>query len=173
MAARRHLPVLQEPPAPPPPPRADDEGAEPPPWHWIPMGTVVSVLAFALAAPGAAALSLRALGRVYRRGATASEIAAVRAQNPLRANAMELLAGLVPAALFLACVGLGGYVVGRYGPKTNHRHGVLSGACTALVCWLVTGRAWAMLLMVPLAMLIAGAAARVGVNRRDRALSAG
>lgn len=168
MSARRHLPVLQERRPEAAAPEPDPEGAEPPPWHWIPIGTVVSVVAFALAAPAAAALSLRALARVYRPGATAAQIAAARAQNPLRANMMELVAGFVPAALFLLCVALGGFVVGRYGPKTNHRHGVLSGACTALVCWWVTGRSWTMLLMVPLGMLAAGAAARVGVRQRDR-----
>lgn len=166
MAARRHLPVLQQAPAPTPPP---DRMDEPPPWHWIPMGTVVSVVAFALLAQAAASLSLRALAVVYRPGATTAEIAAVRAREPLRANAMELLAGAVPAATFLLAVALGGFVVGRYGPQTNHRHGVLSGACTALLCWLLTGRMTVMLVMVPLAMLAAGAAARWGVRLRDRA----
>lgn len=168
MAARRHLPVLQQRPQSAPealPDRAD----EPPPWHWIPMGTVVSVVAFALLAQGAAALSLRALATVYPANAKPADIAAVRARIPLRANAMELLAGTVPALTFLLAVALGGFVVGRYGPQTNHRHGVLSGACTALLVWFVTGRVTAMLLMIPLAMLAAGGAARLGVRLRERA----
>lgn len=169
--ARRHLPVL--PSAPQPAPAAAPEGApeEPPPWHWIPLGTVVSVVAFALLAQGAAALSSRLLARVYPPHATPAEMAAIRAADPAAART-ELLAGAVPMAALLASVALGGYVVGRYGARTNARHGTLSGACTAVLFWAVTGRLWAMLAMVPLAMVAGWAAARGGVAVREASLSA-
>lgn len=161
--ARRHLPVVQTPtPSPPATPAADD----PPPWHWIPLGSVASVVLFALLAQGALRLSVALLGRVYRPGATAAEVAAARAAHPGEARAMELLAGSTPVLALLLSVGAGAYLVGRYGARTNARHGMLSGACTALLFWAVTGRLATMLLVVPLAMAAGHAAARLGVATR-------
>ena len=51
---------------------SDEAASEPPPWHWIPLGTTVSLVGFGLLAQGAAALSVRLLGRVYPMGATAA-----------------------------------------------------------------------------------------------------
>lgn len=160
--ARRHLPIVQT-PAPAP---AEAPADDPPPWHWIPLGSVASVVLFALFAQGALRLSVALLGRVYRPGATPGEIALARAAHPVTARAMELLAGATPVLALLLSVGAGCYLVGRYGAKTNERHGMLSGACTALLFWAVTGRLWAMLLMVPLAMAAGWAAARLGVRLR-------
>ena len=88
MATRRHLPILQSSPAPAPAPVAAEGGAdEPPPWHWIPLGSVVSVVAFALLAQGAATLSTRILARVYRPNLSVADIAAGRrppARKPMR-----------------------------------------------------------------------------------------
>ncbi len=168
MAARRHLPVL--PNTPPATPATHDGGAdEPPPWHWIPLGSVVSVVAFALLAQGAASLSTRILARVYRPNLTAAEIAVIRRADPTRAYATELAAGAVPIAALVASVALGGYFIGRYGARTNARHGTLSGACTAALFWFVTGRLPSMLLMIPLAMLAGWAAAKGGAAVRARA----
>ena len=166
MAARRHLPVLQNAPSPAPATPAS-EADEAPPWHWIPLGSVVSVLAYALLAQGAVALSVKLLATVYPPHATAAQIASIRASN--RGAALtELAAGMVPVAALLASVGLGGYFIGRYGARTNARHGTLSGLVTAALFWLVTGRLTAMLLMVPLAMAAGWGAARAGTWVRDR-----
>ena len=168
MATRRHLPILQSSPA--PAPAAAEGGAdEPPPWHWIPLGSVVSVVAFALLAQGAASLATRILARVYRPNLSVADIAAIRRASPASAYATELVAGSVPLLALLASVGLGGYFIGRYGARTNARHGTLSGACTALLFWLVTGRLTTMLAVVPFAMAAGWAAAVGGTRLRDRA----
>lgn len=136
------------------------------------MGSVVSVVVFALLAQGAAALSTRILGRVYRPHTTAAEIASIRRANPASAYATELTAGLVPVAALLLSVALGGYVIGRYGDRTNARHGTLSGACTAALFWAVTGRLPTMLLMIPFAMVAGWLGARGGVAVRARSVAA-
>lgn len=169
MPARRHLPVLQNTAAPSAPTAAEGSAEEPPPWHWIPLGTVVSVVGFALLAQGAASLSTRVLARVYRPGISVAEIAAVRRANPAGAYATELLAGVIPLLALLASVALGGYFIGRYGERTNARHGTLSGACTGVLFWLVTGRLTTMLLVIPFAMAAGWGAARAGNLVRDRA----
>ncbi len=167
MAARRHLPVLQN-TAPSASPTAETAPEDPPPWHWIPLGSVVSVVTFALLAQGAATLSTRLLSRVYRPGLSVAEIAAIRSANPVSAYGTELVAGVVPLVALLASVGLGGYFIGRYGERTNARHGTLSGACTGLLFWLVTGRLSTMLAVIPFAMLAGWAAALGGTRVRDR-----
>jgi hypothetical protein len=168
--ARRHLPVLNTPApaAPAPTPAADND---PPPWHWIPMGTVVSVVTFALLAQGAAALVAKLLARVYPPHSTAAQMAAIRAARGTSAVATELVAGMIPLVTLLAAVGLGGYVIGRYGERTNERHGTLSGLCTAVLFWAVPGRLWAMLAVVPFAMGAGWLAARGGVAVRTRDLA--
>ncbi len=167
-AARRHLPVLQGPatPAPATPAASSGDAAEPPAWHWIPMGTVISVVAFALLAQGAAALSVRLLGRVYPPHATPAQIAAIRASRGASAVATELAAGAVPLAALVASVALGGFVIGRWGERTNARHGTLSGLVTAGLFWAVTGRLPTLLAVVPVAMVAGWAAARWGATRR-------
>ncbi|MFO0607760.1 MAG: hypothetical protein U0324_31645 [Polyangiales bacterium] len=171
--ARRHLPVLNAPApapkaAPAPDANADGSADEPPPWHWVPLGTVVSVVAFALLAQGAASLATRVLARVYPPGSTATQLAAIRAARGAAAVATELVAGMVPLAALLAAVALGGFVVGRYGERTNDRHGALSGLCTGVVFWAVTGRLGAMLAVVPFAGAAGWAAARAGLAVRAR-----
>ena len=170
--ARRHLPIVNNSsPAPASGPAPGQEAeSEPPPWHWIPLGTVVSVVVFALLAQGAGKLAVHALGRVYRPGMSPAEMAAVRAAHPAEARTAEILAGGIPVVTLLLAVALGGYTIGRYGPRTNARHGTLSGACTGLLLWAVTGRLWAMLAVVPVAMLAGYLGARGGVHVRDRAL---
>lgn len=167
--AKRHLPVLREPAAAGPQGAAPDASADPPPWHWIPLGTVISVVSFALLAQGAARLAVAVLGRVYPPNATAAQIAALRAADPTRARGHELVAGAIPVVALLLSVALGAFVIGRYGDRTNQRHGTLSGAVTALVFWAVTGWMPSMLLMVPLAMVTGWAAAKGGLALRERA----
>lgn len=167
MAARRHLPVLPNHPPPKAPtshPTSSETDEKPPPWHWIPLGTVVSVVTFALLAQGAAALSVRALARVYGASATAATIARVRAERPFDARAAELVAGISPVVALSAAVSLGGFFIGRYGDRTNPRHGTLSGALTALLFWAVTGRMGVILALVPVCAAI-GWISALGGNR--------
>ena len=114
MTPRRHLPIVREPaPAPAAPP---DEGpAEPPPWHWIPLGTTVSLVGFGLLAQGAAALSVRLLGRVYPPGSTAAQVARLRAAQPAFARSVELVAALVPVAMAV------GLLAARWGVTRRDR----------------------------------------------------
>lgn len=168
MAARRHLPVLASTPPAPTPAPAESAQEDPPPWHWIPLGTTVSVLAFALLAQGAAALSVKILAHAFGPSASASHIAAVRAAHPTSATLAVVGASAVSIAALKLSIGLGGYFIGRYGPHTNARHGTLSGALTALLFWAVTGRLWSMLAMVPLGMLVGWAGAYVGARTRAR-----
>lgn len=170
-APRRHLPVLQTPKAAASAPvgaRGEGEATQPP-WHWVPLGTTLSVLTFALFASGAARVSTRIYAATYGAHPTAAEVAAVRAARPVAARGAELAAGLVPLAALLAAVALGGWFVGRFGRGTSARHGTLSGLTTAVLFWAVTGRMGALLAVVPVAMAVGYGAARWGVWRRDRA----
>lgn len=170
MSTRRHLPILREAaPAPPPAPSSEAPAEEPPPWHWIPLGATISIVGFALLGQGAAALSVRVLSRVYPPGSSAATIARLRAANPGPAVAAEVGASAIPLAAMLLAVGVGAYVVGRRGDRTNARHGMLSGALTVLVFWAFTGRMWGLLALVPFAMAAGHLAARLGVVRRERA----
>lgn len=179
MSTRRHLPILREAapaPAPAPAPSAPDEAAaaaEPPPWHWIPLGTTVSLVGFALLAQGAAALSVRLLGRVYPAGSTAAQVAHLRAAHPAAARSVELIAALIPLLTLMLAVAAGAYVVGRRGEGTNARHGMLSGGLTVLVFWAVTGRLWSLLALVPVAMAVGYLGAGRGAARRSRSLAPG
>lgn len=159
--ARRHLTVL------PTAPKASEHTDDPPAWHWIPLGTVVSVVVFALLAQGAAKLAVMLLAKVYPPGASAAQITLIRASDPVRARGYELAAGVIPVAGLLLSVALGAYVIGRYGDRTNNRHGMLSGAVTALVFWAVTGWLSTMLVMVPLAMAVGWGATAMGFAVRN------
>jgi hypothetical protein len=175
MSTRRHLPIVRD-VAPAPAgaaPAATEPAAEPPPWHWVPLGTTVSLVGFALLAQGAAALSVRLLGRVYPLGATAAQVEHIRAAHPATARSVELTAALIPLAALLLAVAVGSYVVGRRGDRTVAQHGMLSGGLTVLVFWAVTGRLASLLALVPVAMALGFAAARAGAARRDRSLAAG
>lgn len=165
MPPRRHLPVLSPAPAAPP---SEAAAEPPPPWHWIPLGSVVSLLALIPLGPVVQRGMRAALEIAYPAGVTAAQLATLRRGAPGRGVAAELLAVTVPVGAVLLCVALGGYVVGRRGERTNHRHGILSGACTALLCGALSGSVVATLALVPLAMLVGGVSARVGVNRRER-----
>ena len=171
MSTRRHLPILRDVPGPPAPVAAAAEAPadDPPPWHWIPLGTTVSLVGFALLAQGAAALSVRLLGRVYPPNSTAAQVAAIRSAHPGPARSVELIAAMVPLLALVFAVAAGAYVVGRRGDATNARHGMLSGGLTVLVFWGVTGRLWSMLALVPVAMAVGYFAARWGAARRLRA----
>lgn len=169
---KRHLPVLAGPsraPTPEPEPTAGEASQEPPPWHWIPLGTTVSVVAFALLAQGVARASHALLARVYGPSATAQDVARVRASHPVGERLAELAPGALAVLALFASVALGGYFVGRYGARTNARHGTLAGALTVLLLWAVTRFQWFMLAMVPFAAAAAWLAARGGVAVRSRA----
>ncbi len=172
MSTRRHLPILRDTaPVSAPVAPTDDTAAEPPPWHWIPLGTTVSLVGFGLLAQGAATLSVRLLGRIYPLGATAAQVAYIRAAHPATARSVELTAALIPLFTLLLAVAVGAYVVGRRGDGTNVRHGMLSGGLTVLVFWAVTGRLWSLLALVPVAMWVGYLGAKWGVARRLRALA--
>ena len=166
MSTRRHLPIVREtaPVAALSP--SSSEASEPPPWHWVPLGTTVSLVGFGLLAQGAAALSVRLLGRVYPLGSTAAQVAHIRAAHPAAARSVELVAALIPLLTLLLAVAVGSYVVGRRGDRTNARHGMLSGGLTVLIFWAVTGRLWSLLALVPVAMAVGYYGARWGVARR-------
>lgn len=167
---RRHLPVLNAPPSAPTPAAEPAEGGVTQvPWHWVPLGTTVSVVCFALLASAAAAASMRIYAATYGLGPTPISIAAVRAARPMAARGAEMLAGLVPLGALLASVALGGWFVGRFGRGTTARHGALSGLTTSLLFWAVAGRMGALLAVVPFAMAVGYGAARWGTSRRDRA----
>lgn len=172
MSTRRHLPILRDAaPATAPSSPADEAASEPPPWHWIPLGTTVSLVGFGLLAQGAAALSVRLLGRVYPMGATAAQVAHIRAAHPATARSVELTAALIPLFTLMLAVAVGSYVLGRRGDGTNARHGMLSGGLTVLVFWAVTGRLWSLLALVPVAMGVGYLGARWGVARRARSFA--
>jgi len=126
-------------------------------------------LGFALLAQGAAALSVRLLGRVYRPGSSVAEIARQRADNPGAARFAELGASAIMVSTLLLAAAVGAYVVGRRGDRTNARHGMLSGGLMVTVIWAATGRQWSLLALVPFAMAAGHLAARWGVVRRERA----
>ena len=83
--------------------------------------------------------------------------------------ARELAAGAVSLGALVLSIALGAYVVGRRGAHTNARHGMLSGACTAVLFWAVTGLHGVVLVAVPLGMLAGDLAARAGIAVRNRA----
>lgn len=172
MSTRRHLPILRD-AAPAPAAPADEAAVEQPPWHWIPLGTTVSLVGFGLLAQGAATLSVRLLGRVYPMGATRAQVAHIRAAHPATARSVELAAAVIPLLTLMLAVAVGSYVVGRRGDRTNARHGMLSGGLTVLIFWAVTGRLWSLLALVPVAMGVGFVSARWGAARRDRSLAAG
>ena len=94
MPPRRHLPVLPAAPAAPPP----EAPSEPPPWHWIPLGSVVSLVALIPIGPAVQRVMRAALEVAYPAGATAAQLAALRRASPGRGLAAEVLAVLVPVA---------------------------------------------------------------------------
>jgi hypothetical protein len=147
--ARRHLPVVNPTPAraAPPTDAATTAPEEPHPWHWIPLGTVVSVLAFALLAPGVPWLL-----RVFVGPRPAS-------------SAVAALAGGLSLAAMLLAVAAGGAVVGRFGPAPQTRHGALSAVCTTLLLWAVTQRPWFLLCLLPLSLAVGWASAWWGQRR--------
>ena len=103
--------------------------------------------------------------------ATAAQVAHIRAAHPAAARSVELTAALIPVLALLLAVAVGSYVVGRRGDRTNARHGMLSGGLTVMIFWVVTGRLWSLLPLVPLAMALGHLAGRWGVARRDRSLA--
>lgn len=141
---------------------------DPPAWHWIPLGTVISLVALIPLAPAMLGVMRRILSRAYRPGLSAAEVAQVRAGAPVRVIALELAASAIPVLTLLLCVALGAYTLGRRGARTNRRHGALSGACTALLCGALAKSLLVTTALVPLAMLVGHFAARAGVQRRDR-----
>src|SRR4051794_31106751 len=118
MAEKRRLPVLQD-RAPAPEPPADDA---PPPWHWVPIGAVVSIATgMALARSFYMPWMQRQLERVY--GTVASPEAYARADARLTTDARDALMlrlSLAGLAVALVSVAVGGLVVGRFGGgRTN------------------------------------------------------
>ncbi len=163
--ARRHLPVIASEAPTPTEPTADDA---PPPWHWIPLGTAVSVLTFALLAPGANALGRGVLGHFYRGVTGTRAMLALRAQHPAQAMVYESTVGALALATLTVAIALGGYVIGRYGATTNTRHGTLSGIVTAALFWAVTRMLPVVLVAVPLGGIAGGLGALAGIVARDR-----
>lgn len=134
MAPRRRLPVVQNNPD-------SDTNNEPPPWHWVPLGALVSlvvgaVLSRSLYVP----FQQRWIERVYGHPRSVAEFRRVDAQVPQAVRTtLELELSLAAMAVATISVAIGAFVVGRFGPQTQPRHGTLAGittmAVTVLLLW--------------------------------------
>jgi hypothetical protein len=107
--ATRRLPVIQE-------PTGDDaEAAARPAWHWVLIGSGMLVslfmpLALAALALGRTGLMVRWLGAVVAAGGAAG-------------------------IAFALAAALAGYLMARFGPRTQRRHAVFAGLAGAVELW--------------------------------------
>jgi hypothetical protein len=180
VAEKRRLPVLQNAPTPPGSEGGDDsgDGGEQPPWHWVPIGALVTiVVGVVLAKSFYVPYVQRQIERVYGVVRTPEEYA--RVNEHLSTSVRDALQlRLMLAALPVAVVAMfvGGFVVGRFGAKTNARHGTLAGIASTVLLVVFAGRtvnasgAIAYALLVPIGALVSWFGARVGVWLRMRDL---
>lgn len=173
MAQKRRLPIIGNAPASP-----TDEPAESarPPWHWVPLGTLVSiatgaVLSRTLYWPFVAWQS----ASVYGAGASPETIARIDATLPASVRAaFELKLALGGLLVAMAAVFVGGLVVGRYGANTNQRHGTLAGISTMVLLVLFVAKSstfihlLAYALLVPLGGVAGALGGRLGVRCRPQ-----
>ncbi len=176
MTEKRRLPIVQN-NAPPTPPATESEGAsEQPPWHWVPIGALVTiVVGVVLAKSFYVPYVQRQVERVYGAVHTPEEYARVneRLATSVR-DALQLRLMLAALPVALVSIFVGGFVVGRFGAKTNARHGTLAGLCATVLLVLFAGKsvtaagALAYALLVPIGAAVSFLGARVGVWLRDR-----
>jgi hypothetical protein len=163
MAEKRRLPVLKS---------SSEEGGdeERPPWQWVGFGAVAVFVVW---------LPLSYLAEVARRRATIAWLGG--AETPEEAaRALAAMAGpdrvklgllvfvLHGGALALAAFA-GGYLVGRWGERTNERIAALAGVAAAVLASVLawSGISWVPLVTVVVAALFAWAGGRAGVRRRN------
>jgi len=107
--ATRRLTVIQEPTG------EDAVAASRPSWHWVVIGSGMLVSMFLPLALGA--LALGRIGFV------------VRALGPVRA------AGLAAGLAFALAAARAGYLLARFGPRTQRRHAAYAGLLGAAELW--------------------------------------
>jgi hypothetical protein len=107
--ATRRLPVIQEPTG------EDAEAAARPAWHWVLIGAGMLVSMFM-----PLALAALALGRI---GVVVRGLGAVMAAGVAASVALGLAAALA------------GYLMARFGPRTEGRHSAFAGLAGATALW--------------------------------------
>jgi hypothetical protein len=107
--ATRRLPVIQEPTG------EDAEAAARPAWHWVVIGSGMLVSMFM-----PLALAALALGRMGLM---------VRWLGPVMA------AGVAAGVAFALASALAGYLLARFGPRTQRRHAAFAGLAGAAELW--------------------------------------
>jgi hypothetical protein len=161
MAAKRRLPVVQDPP---------EDGEEPrPAWHWVGFGAV-GVFATWLPLAWVAGRIAAAATSSLVAGATSEDeirtrIALMDSSERTRYTALSIapqLGGLALAAL------AGGYLVGRWGSGT--REAALAGAAAATVASLFAiaggGASYGVVLVIGIAALFGWLGGKLGVRRK-------
>ena len=139
MAEKRRLPVIPSGDAP-----ADVPGEEPPPpWHWVPLGAVIMIgVGAVLAKSFYVPYVQRCVGRGVRSPSHDARVrpdrsAAERFGAPIRCT------GNCSGARFRSRCSLspsGDFVVGRFGARTNQRHGTLAGIAAMVLLLVFAGR---------------------------------
>jgi hypothetical protein len=109
--ATRRLPVIQQPTG------EDAEAAARPAWHWVLIGSGMLVTAFMPLA--LAALALARTGPVVR------SLGAVGA------------AGIAVGVTFALAAATAGYLLARFGPRTQPRHAAFAGLAGAFELWVL------------------------------------
>jgi hypothetical protein len=153
MAERRRLPVIQSDARGPssgsgsgsggsPGGGAPDEPTEQPPWHWVPIGAVVAIaVGVVLAKSFYMPFMQRRIERVYGRLGSSAEFERVdRALAPAARDALHFELAVAAVVVALVAVAIGGFVVGRFGARTNRRHGTLAGVTAITLLVLFGGR---------------------------------
>jgi flagellar biosynthesis protein FliQ len=176
VAEKRRLPVLQNAPT-PSPSEGGADGDTQPAWHWVPIGALVTIaVGVVLAKSFYVPYVQRQIERVYGAVRTPEEYARVNehlATSVRDALQLRLMLAALPVAIVAMFVG--GFVVGRFGAKTNARHGTLSGIASMVLLVLFAGRsvnasgAIAYALLVPIGALVSWFGARIGLWLRTRA----
>ncbi|MEI8256873.1 MAG: hypothetical protein WCJ30_14465 [Deltaproteobacteria bacterium] len=172
MAEKRRLPVLSNAPE---VSDAPDENPQPP-WHWVPLGALITIaVGVVLAKSFYVPFVQRQIERVYGVLRTPDDYARVNASLPTAVrDALQLR--LMLGALPLAVVSLfaGGLAAGRFGARTNARHGTLAGITATTLLVVFAGRsarateALAYAVLIPVGAVVGWIGARVGVFLRDR-----
>lgn len=156
MADKRRLPVLQNAS---PPIATDPETGKtlPPAWHWVPLGALVILgVGVILAKSFYVPFMQRQVARVYGSATTREAYDRIDAQlSDATRDALrwKLMLGAIPVAVL--SVAIGGFVVGRFGARTNQRHGTLAGITAMVLLLLFAGHgARSMNEVVAYAMLV-------------------
>jgi hypothetical protein len=173
MAEKRRLPVLQGGSSAP----SEPAEGEQPPWHWVPIGALVTIaVGVVLAKSFYVPFVQRQIERVYGPVHTPEEYARINATlSTAVRDALQLRLMLAALPIAFISIFVGGLVVGRFGAKTNARHGTLSGITATVLLVLFAGRsvrageALAYAALVPFGALVSWFGARVGVFLRERA----